>query len=67
MSIEDPPEYPLRGVKQIMVSSRELDSDEERDAAYTAAIAGAMRSDMDTGMIGETRYDPQRRRQSTPL
>ena len=55
MSIEDPPEYPLRGVKQIMVSSRELDSDEERDAAYTAAIAGAMRSDMDTGMVGEIR------------
>ena len=56
MSIEDPPEYPLRGVKQIMFSSRELESDEERDAAYTAAIAGAMRSDMDTGMIGEIRY-----------
>lgn len=56
MSIEDPPEYPLRGVKQIMVSSRELESDDERDAAYTAAIAGAMRSDMDTGMIGEIRY-----------
>ena len=56
MSMEDPPEYPLDGVKQIMVSAVEILTDEERDAAYTAAIAGALRSDMDTGMVGEIRY-----------
>lgn len=56
MSIEDPPEYPLRGVKQIMVSTKSDLTDEERDMAYTAAIAGAMRSDLDTGMVGEIRY-----------
>lgn len=55
MSIEDPPEYPLVGVKQILVSTQ-VSEEEKREEQYAAAIAGLMRSDLDTGMIGEIRY-----------
>lgn len=57
-SIEDPPEYPLVGVKQIMVHTGG-DSGADHDARsrhYIEAIAGAMRSDPDVLMIGEIRY-----------
>ncbi len=52
-SIEDPPEYPLKGVRQIIISSNDQES---RAGAYCDAIAGAMRSDPDVLMIGEIRY-----------
>jgi type II secretory ATPase GspE/PulE/Tfp pilus assembly ATPase PilB-like protein len=52
-SIEDPAEYPLRGVRQVKVKS----SDQyNRAKEYENAIAGAMRSDPDVLMIGEIRY-----------
>lgn len=53
LSIEDPPEKPIKGMYQIPVISREGD---ERGAAYTEAIAGTNRDDTDTVMIGEVRY-----------
>ncbi|MDR1856798.1 MAG: Flp pilus assembly complex ATPase component TadA [Desulfovibrio sp.] len=58
ISVEDPPEYPMRHVGQIMVTTnikRHLDR-AERARGYTEAIAGAMRSDPDVLMIGEIRY-----------
>lgn len=57
-SVEDPPEYPIRGVSQIQVITN-VKNDANFDArgiAYTEAIAGAMRSDPDVIMIGEIRY-----------
>lgn len=56
MSIEDPPEYPLFGVQQVMVSTNFDGDPAERGREYTNAIAGAMRSDPDVLMIGEIRY-----------
>lgn len=53
LSIEDPPEKPIKGMYQLPVISREGD---ERGAAYTEAIAGTNRDDTDTVMIGEVRY-----------
>lgn len=52
-SIEDPPEYPLKGVRQVLISSNVT---AQRAEAYQAAIAGAMRSDPDVLMIGEIRF-----------
>lgn len=52
LSIEDPPEYPLRRVNQVMVGS----DNEFRGKAYQQAIAGAMRADPDVIMIGEVRF-----------
>lgn len=53
MSVEDPPEFHLEGIDQIAVSTKDT---EERGKAYTDAIAGAMRSDVDCLLIGEMRY-----------
>lgn len=52
LSIEDPPEYPIRRVSQVLVGSEA----EQRGKAYQLAIAGAMRADPDVIMIGEVRY-----------
>lgn len=56
MSIEDPPEYPIANVKQILVSTKAVTDPTARGRAYMEAIAGAMRSDPDVIMIGEIRY-----------
>lgn len=53
LSIEDPPEKPIKGMYQIPVVTKDGD---DRGAAYTAAIAGTNRDDTDTVMIGEIRY-----------
>ena len=53
LSVEDPPEYRIPGVVQLPVSN--MRSDEDRDGAYTEAIAAALRSDPDRIMIGEVR------------
>ncbi len=53
MSVEDPPEFHLEGIDQIAVSTKNV---ENRGIAYTDAIAGAMRSDVDCLLIGEIRY-----------
>ncbi|GAB1255353.1 ATPase, T2SS/T4P/T4SS family [Desulfovibrio falkowii] len=57
-SVEDPPEFHMRDVNQIKVTTKdEGDYDRSRRAtAYINAIAGAMRSDSDVLMIGEIRY-----------
>lgn len=57
-SVEDPPEFHMRDVNQIKVTTKaEGDYDRaRRAAAYINAIAGAMRSDSDVLMIGEIRY-----------
>ena len=57
-SVEDPPEFHMRDVNQIKVTTKaERDYDRaKRAAAYINAIAGAMRSDSDVLMIGEIRY-----------
>lgn len=55
MTIEDPPEYPLERVKQVRVSTQDSGGT-RRGEQYRNAIAGAMRSDPDTLMIGEIRY-----------
>ena len=52
LSIEDPPEKPIRGMQQIPVVSK----GDDRGRAYTDAIAGTNRDDTDTVMIGEIRY-----------
>ncbi len=52
LSVEDPPEYPLAGVRQIQVPT----SGSDRASAYADAIAGAMRCDPDVIMIGEIRW-----------
>jgi type II secretory ATPase GspE/PulE/Tfp pilus assembly ATPase PilB-like protein len=56
MSIEDPPEYPLENVKQVLVSNNYDSGPNERGEKYRDAIAGAMRSDPDTLMVGEIRF-----------
>ncbi len=57
-SVEDPPEFHMRDVNQIKVTTKqEGDYDRsKRAAAYINVIAGAMRSDSDVLMIGEIRY-----------
>lgn len=56
LSLEDPVEYPMNGVEQIMVSSKTTADPLQRGRAYMDALAGAMRSDPDVVMIGEIRY-----------
>lgn len=53
LSVEDPPEYKILGVVQLPVSN--MRNDDDRDVAYTEAIAAALRSDPDRIMIGEVR------------
>ncbi|MBO4335629.1 MAG: Flp pilus assembly complex ATPase component TadA [Desulfovibrio sp.] len=52
LSIEDPPEYPMQRIAQVLVDT----SADNRGAAYGAAIAGALRADPDYLMIGEIRH-----------
>jgi type II secretory ATPase GspE/PulE/Tfp pilus assembly ATPase PilB-like protein len=53
LSVEDPPEYPIEGVAQLPVTN--ADTDEERKAAFGAAIRAALRMDPDIILIGEIR------------
>lgn len=53
LTIEDPPEYEIHGAAQLPVTN--VDSDEERGAAYRKAIVAALRSDPDVIMPGEAR------------
>lgn len=55
-SIEDPPEFALKGVYQIKVVTKQDEDRTKRAYAYTDAIGGAMRSDPDVVMIGEIRF-----------
>jgi len=53
LTIEDPPEYEIRGAAQLPVAN--VDNEEERGAAYRKAIVAALRSDPDVIMPGEAR------------
>lgn len=53
ITVEDPPEYPIPGSVQTPVTNAE--TAEERHAAFSNAISGAMRLDPDVIMIGEIR------------
>lgn len=55
-SLEDPVEYPMCGVQQIMVSTKASTDATKRGQAYMDALAGTMRSDPDVVMIGEIRF-----------
>jgi general secretion pathway protein E len=52
-TVEDPPEYPIPGAVQMPVTN--ATTAEEREAAFTKAIAASMRSNPDRIMIGEVR------------
>lgn len=52
-TVEDPPEYIIPGAVQMPVTN--ASSREERDEAFTKAIAAALRSNPDRIMIGEIR------------
>ncbi len=54
-SLEDPPEYPIRGVHQLNVLTKSV-SDAERRRSFLEALAGLMRSDPDVILLGEVRY-----------
>ena len=53
LSVEDPPEAPIRGVRQIPVTSAQ--GNENRKAKFDEAIISALRSDPDIILIGEIR------------
>ncbi len=52
-TVEDPPEYPIDGAVQMPVTNAA--TQEERNEAFTKAIAACMRSNPDRLMIGEVR------------
>ncbi len=53
ITVEDPPEYPIPGARQMPVTNATLE--EEKDREFTKALAAALRSDPDSLMIGEIR------------
>jgi general secretion pathway protein E len=52
-TVEDPPEYPIQGAVQMPVTNAA--TTEEREEAFSKAIAAALRSNPDRLMIGEVR------------
>jgi general secretion pathway protein E len=59
ITVEDPPEYPIPGIVQTPVAN--AGTEEERSAAFQAAIKAAMRLDPNVIMIGEMRDGPSAR------
>ena len=53
LTVEDPPEYEIRGAIQLPVTN--ATSADDRNEAFRLAITGALRSDPDILMIGEIR------------
>lgn len=53
LTIEDPPEYTIHGAAQLPVTN--VETEEDRGAAYNKAIVAALRSDPDVIMPGEAR------------
>lgn len=53
ITIEDPPEYVIKGVAQLPVTN--ATSAKDRSEAFTKAISASLRSDPDVIMIGEIR------------
>ena len=53
ITVEDPPEYPIPGARQLPVTNAA--TEEEKEAAFTLALGAALRSDPDAMMVGEVR------------
>jgi len=53
ITVEDPPEYPIPGARQMPVTNAGVEELKERE--FTKALAAALRSDPDMLMIGEIR------------
>ena len=53
ITVEDPPEYPIPGARQMPVTNANTEELKERE--FTRALAAALRSDPDFMMIGEIR------------
>ncbi len=53
ITVEDPPEYPIPGARQMPVTNASVEEAKERE--FTKALAAALRSDPDSMMIGEVR------------
>lgn len=53
LTVEDPPEYPIPGARQMPVTN--ASSEEQREHEFTRALSASLRSDPDMLMIGEVR------------
>lgn len=53
ITVEDPPEYPIPGARQMPVTN--ASSEEEKDEEFNKALSAALRSDPDVLMVGEIR------------
>ena len=53
ITVEDPPEYPIPGARQMPVTNAMVE--EAKDREFTKALSAALRSDPDALMIGEIR------------
>lgn len=53
LTVEDPPEYPIPGARQMPVTN--ASSEEEKDEEFNKALSAALRSDPDVIMVGEIR------------
>lgn len=53
ITVEDPPEYPIPGARQMPVTN--ANDEESKEAEFTKALNAALRSDPDVMMVGEVR------------
>ena len=53
LTVEDPPEYPIPGARQMPVTN--ANTEEEKTVQFTLALSAALRSDPDVLMVGEIR------------
>ena len=53
LTVEDPPEYPIPGARQMPVTN--ASTEEEKAEQFTKALSAALRSDPDVIMVGEIR------------
>jgi type II secretory ATPase GspE/PulE/Tfp pilus assembly ATPase PilB-like protein len=53
ITVEDPPEYPIAGARQLPVTN--ATTEEEKEEAFNLALAASLRSDPDAIMVGEIR------------
>ncbi len=53
LTVEDPPEYPIPGARQMPVTN--ANTEEEKTEQFTKALSAALRSDPDVLLVGETR------------
>ncbi len=53
ITVEDPPEYPIPGARQMPVTNANTEA--EKDEQFTKALSAALRSDPDILMVGEIR------------